>query len=90
MKPLRWTHHATQSLNERRLSRIIAEQTIAQPEFSVPDPPDRKIFMRRYFDETSQQAMLMRVVVAETEQEIVVVTLYKTSQIDRYLKGLIP
>ena len=88
MKPIRWTYHAVQSLNERRLSRTIAEQTISHPEFTTPDPPDREIYMRRFFDQSNQREMLLRVVVAETEQEIVIVTLYKTSQIDRYLKGL--
>ena len=46
--------------------------------------------MRRYFDALLQQEMLLRIVVEETEDETVVVTLYKTSQIDRYLKGLNP
>jgi len=33
--------------------------------------------------------MLMRMIVEETTDEIVVVTLYKTSQIEKYLKGLV-
>jgi len=44
--------------------------------------------MRRYFDAILQQEMLLRVVVEDTENELVVITLYKTSQIDRYLRGL--
>ena len=31
--------------------------------------------------------MLLRVIVEETETERVVVTLYKTSQLEKYLKG---
>jgi hypothetical protein len=31
--------------------------------------------------------MLLRVVVEETPQELVVITVYKTSQISRYMKG---
>jgi len=42
--------------------------------------------MRRYFDEILQQTMLLRVFVEEKAEEIVVVTVYKTSQINRYLK----
>ena len=46
--------------------------------------------MRRYFDTNLQQEMLLRIILEETTEEIVVVTIYKTSQIDRYLKGSIP
>jgi len=42
--------------------------------------------MRVYFDPVLQKEMLLRVVVEETADELVVVTVYKTSQIDRYLK----
>jgi len=33
--------------------------------------------------------MLLRIIVEETIGEVVVVSVYKTSQIDRYLKGLV-
>ena len=46
--------------------------------------------MRRYFDMVLQREMLLRIIVEETEDEIVVVTIYKTSQIDKYVKGLVP
>lgn len=34
--------------------------------------------------------MLLRVVIEETSTERVVVTVYKTSQLRKYLKGLVP
>ncbi|NJN84940.1 MAG: hypothetical protein HC802_23395 [Caldilineaceae bacterium] len=46
--------------------------------------------MRRYFDAFLQEEMLLRVVIEETESELAVITLYKTSQISRYLRGLQP
>ncbi len=46
--------------------------------------------MRRYFDQLLEQEMLLRAVTEETSAEIIVVTVYKTSRIDRYLKGLVP
>ncbi len=46
--------------------------------------------MRRYFDGTLQQEMLLRMIVVESAEEVVVVTVYKTSQIGKYLKGLVP
>ena len=69
-------------------SRTIRDRTLKHPEFVVKGQPPRQIFMRQYLDSVLDQAMLLRVVVEETETECVVVTLYKTSQIEKYLKGL--
>jgi hypothetical protein len=44
--------------------------------------------MRRYFDQVLQQEMLLRLIVENTGNEMVVITIYKTSQINKYLKGL--
>jgi hypothetical protein len=46
------------------------------------------VLLRRYFDEILQQDMLMKIVVEETLTERVVVTVYKTFQIDKYLKKI--
>ena len=40
--------------------------------------------MRRYFDEIVGAEMLLRVVVEETDVELTVVTLYKTSKFAKY------
>ncbi len=90
MKPIRWTPHALQNLADREIDRSFAEATLNEPEFSVPDPPGRQVLMRRYFDGLLQQEMLLRMIIEEAASETVVVTVYKTSQIDRYVKGLAP
>ena len=86
MKPLRWTSHALEALVDRGIDRVEAEQTVAAPERSVADPPLREVLMRRYFDVGLDRQMLLRVVVEDTPRERVVVTVYKTSQIARYLR----
>jgi hypothetical protein len=40
--------------------------------------------MRRYFDDVLRVEMLLRVVVEETDEELTVVTLYKTSKFAKY------
>ena len=90
MKPIRWTSHALRNLVDREIERTEADRTLAQAEFIVPGQPPRLVYMRRYFDSLLQQEMLLRVVIEETIGAIVVVSVYKTSQIDRYLKGLVP
>jgi hypothetical protein len=90
VKSIRWTPHALQNLVDREVARAEADSTLAQPEFIVPGQSPRLIYMRRYFDSVLQQEMLLRVIVEETMTEIVIVSVYKTSQIGRYLRGLIP
>ncbi len=42
--------------------------------------------MRRYHDTDLGQIMLLRIVIEETAEERVVVTIYKTSRIANYLR----
>jgi hypothetical protein len=90
VKPLRWTFHALQALVDHSIGRTEVEQTIAVAEFAVIDPPRRAVLMRRYVDTRLERGMLLRVVVEETVDERVVVTVYKSSQIAKYLKRALP
>lgn len=78
---------ALQSLVDREIAREEADRTIDTPKLVAPGQPPRQIFMRRYWDAVLQRDMLLRVVVEETEDERVVITVYKTSQIGKYLEG---
>lgn len=88
MKPIRWTRHALNNLQEREIERTVADRVLQRPVFVVPGQPPRQICMGRYFDAVLNREMLLRIVVEETETEKVVITLYKTSQIEKYLKGV--
>jgi hypothetical protein len=90
VKLLRWTSHALEALVDRDIDQAEVEQTIAAPEFSVIDPPRRAVLMRRYFDVPLRREMLLRVVVEESPNERVIVTVYKTSQIAKDLKRTLP
>ena len=90
MKPVRWSPHAIDNLADREIDRAAAEKTLANPEFVVPGQLPRLVLMRRYFDPVLQQEMLLRMVVEDTSTERIVITVYKTSQIAKYLKGLGP
>ena len=89
MKPIRWTLHALDNLVEREIERGEAEKALAEPECAVPGRPLRQVLMRRYFDHLLQQEMLLRIVVEDTINERVVVTVYKTSHINKYIRGLV-
>jgi hypothetical protein len=90
VKPVRILPHAIQNLRDRGILLEEVERTIEKPEFIVAGYDERQVYMRRYHDATLDQEMLLRVIVEERETERVIVTVYKTSQIERYLKGLKP
>ena len=87
MKPIRWSTHARRKAAAREVDEAEVEQAIRQPDSVAPGNPPRKIFMRRYSDSILQAEMLLRVVVEETEAELAVITLYKTSKMRKYVGG---
>ena len=87
MKPIRWSAHARKKAAKRDLSENEVEKTIVRPDSIMPGQWPRQIFMRRYFDDVLRAEMLMRVVVEETDTELTVVTLYKTSKFAKYEGG---
>jgi hypothetical protein len=87
VKLTRWTSHALENLVAREIDREEAEKTLAAPDLVVPGHASRWILTRRYYDTLLQQEMLLRMIVEETATERIVVTVYKTSQIARYLKS---
>ena len=89
-KPIRWTPHALERLAAHELDDDNVRLTIVAPEFVVPSRPSRRIHMRRYTDAALGQDLLLRVAIEETPTEIVVLTVYRTSTIRTYPKGLVP
>lgn len=87
MKQIRWTAHARKKVAAREVSIMEIEETLDKPDSIVSGRPPRRIFMRRYFDEILQSEMLLRVVVEETDAEVAVVTIYKTSKFKKYEGG---
>jgi hypothetical protein len=87
MKPVRISPHALTNLTDREIDRAEVERALAEPEAVEQGHAERKIYMRRYHDAVLDQEMLLRVIVEETETELVIITVYKASRIDRYLKG---
>ncbi len=87
MKPIRWSAHARKKAANREVQENEVERTILRPDSIVLGQSRRRIFMRRYFDAILETEMLLRVVVEETDTQLTVVTLYKTSKFAKYEGG---
>ncbi len=87
MKPIRWSSHALQNLEDREIDRLEADKTLNAPDRTIPGRPPRNILVRRYFDTNLQREMAICLLLEETDTDKIVVTLYKTSQFKKYLEG---
>jgi len=85
MKPIRFSPHAEANLKAREIAREDGEAAIRNPARRETGRPPREIVTRGYHDKVTGEEMLLRAVIEESENEISVVTLYKTSKIKKYL-----
>ncbi|MBI5214632.1 MAG: DUF4258 domain-containing protein [Ignavibacteriae bacterium] len=86
MKPIRFSLHAEERLAARKLRHSTIEQVVRNPEQIVPDEDDINRQIHQSLIEESGKQKLLRVIVEEDSSEIVVITVYSTSQITRYWK----
>ena len=85
MKRIRFSPHAEANLVAREIGRADAEAAIRQPNRREPSRPPREIVNRVYSDTVTGETMLLRALIEETDSEIAVITLYKTSKLKKYL-----
>jgi len=87
LKKIRWTPHALEALVKREIDRDLAERVIHEPTATAHGHGDRTVRLRRYHDQLLGQEMLLCIITEDQGDEFVVVTLYKTSKIEKHLKG---
>jgi hypothetical protein len=87
LKPIRWSAHAEASLRDRDIDRDEAERTLANPDRRIASVGQRAVLVRRYDDRIVGRPMVLCVVVEDAAQEVVVITAYKSSKLDKYLAG---
>ena len=74
-KPLRYTGHAEDSIAERELDRIWIEQTVREPDWSVPDPKQAGV-ERRFRVIPAFGGRILRVACLESWAEIRILTAF--------------
>lgn len=87
MKPVRWTAHAETGLRDREIDRTEVARTLAAPDRRLTSRSGREILVRKYEDEVLRQPMVLCVVVEDRPEETAVVTVYKSSKLEKYLIG---
>lgn len=78
------TEHARFEANRRNISEELIKSVIKNPKQKLPSKKGRVILQNRYLDEMEGKEMLLRVIGIESAEEFKVVTVYKTSKINKY------
>ncbi len=81
----RFSKHAESELVLRQIPRELAEEVLRQPQQVVPERPPKKAYQSRV-DFGGGRIFLLRVILDDTIEPAIVVTLYRTKKIDKYWK----
>lgn len=79
----RFTEHALAEMARRGIERHVVEAILSQPEQIVDGQRGRKVYQSRAPD-AAGTIHLIRLVVDEHEMPMPVITVYRTSKIDKY------
>jgi hypothetical protein len=81
----RFSKHAENELVLRRIPREFVEEVLRQPQQVVPERPPKKTYQSK-MDFGGGRIFLLRVIVDDTVEPAMVVTVYRTKKINKYWK----
>ena len=79
--------HAEGGLRQRQIARELVNQVALEPQQRVEGYLGRRIHQSKFFDPILSKEMLLRIVVEATEGQLLIMTVYKTSRIEKYWQG---
>ena len=82
------TEHADFEMQRRQIPLSLVQRVVEEPQQIVPSRKGRLIYQSRFFDEQEDKEMLLRVVLDIEGDDFWVVTVYKTSRIEKYWEEL--
>ncbi len=81
-----FSEHALFEIEFRKIDKEEVERLIENPMQKLPAKKNRIIMQKRYNDDMAHKEMLLRVIGEELENAFHVITVYKTSKIEKYWK----
>jgi hypothetical protein len=83
-----FSEHALFEMEFRKIDKEEVERLIEHPMQKLPARKNRIIMQKRYTDDMEHKEMLLRVIGEELENTFHVITVYKTSKIEKYWKKI--
>ncbi len=78
------TDHALFEAMRRGIAEESINSVVNNPQQKLPSKKGRVIVQNKYYDESNNKEMLLRVIGSETTEGFTVITVYKTSRISKY------
>ncbi|MEO0049652.1 MAG: DUF4258 domain-containing protein [candidate division WOR-3 bacterium] len=82
MKPVRWSKHAREEAERRGIPVGLVENVLASPEQVASGYGNTQVYQSR--KEMGNKIYLIRVIVVESKEERIIVTVYRTTKVSKY------
>ncbi|HCG77215.1 MAG: hypothetical protein COZ37_02500 [bacterium (Candidatus Ratteibacteria) CG_4_10_14_3_um_filter_41_18] len=79
--------HAKDQCRERGIKKNIIEETVFNPDQIIEEKEGKKIAQKKIFDEEKKKNYLIRAIFKEENDRRIVITLYKTSKVQKYWRS---
>jgi hypothetical protein len=76
--------HARFEMARRQLSEEMVKSVAQNPQQIVKLKKERRVYQNKYYDSSEDKEMLLRVICEERHNLLFVVTVYKTSKVEKY------
>ena len=80
------TEHAKFEASRRNIPEELIRSVIENPQQKLPSQKGRVIVQSKYNDEEEDKEMILRVIGVASAEDFKVITVYKTSKINKYWK----
>ena len=80
------TEHAKFEASRRNIPEELIRSVIENPQQKLPSQKGRVIVQSKYNDEEEDKEMILRVIGVASSEDFKVITVYKTSKINKYWK----
>lgn len=78
------TEHAKFEAQRRQIKMEIIEKIAQKPQQVLSSAGNKLIFQGKYYDAIEKKEMLLRLVIKEEKRARKIITVYKTSKIEKY------
>lgn len=81
----RFSRHAQTEMERRNISVDLVESVLDNPQQVISEKEGRKAYQSKV--DVGSKVFLLRVIVVDDVEPVVVITVYKTSKIDKYWRA---
>ena len=85
-----FSEHALFEMKRRGIEKESVKEVVERPQQEIPSRNNKIILQSKYLNGLQNKEMLLRVIGRKSGKDILIITAYKTSRIERYWqKGII-